>query len=214
MRSTTARTLLVIVIFLAALGGALVLLQHRDADDPTTGPASRDSAESTIWKVGDRWTVKVRQDAGAITPDGDASIVAVPYRFEVVKAPKGASDAWIVRVTQDGAQGPFADGWTLQYRPDGDGLELWRVAAGSEPALEAQLASIVLGPQFPYETRYDAPPKNATIDAAKLIKRTSLPPSALPASSGDSGAAPPAVAPRTGDGAAPVAPPTPVAPPA
>lgn len=219
MRSTIARITIAIVIFAAALGGALVLLQARnddgrpssgvDRDDPASGALTSD-----VWKVGDRWTVKVRQDAGAITPDGTKSVVAVPYRFQVVKAPEDEKGAWLVQVMQDGADGPFAAGWKLQYRAEGDALVLWRVAVGAEPALEAELASIVLGPQFPYETRYDTHPKNMTIDAAKLIARTALPPAALPSGSHDPGATPPAQAPRAGAGGAPVAPRTPVAPPA
>ena len=215
MRSTPARITLLVIVFVAALGGALLLLQQRDASDGPTGAkdGATTSAASRIWKVGTSWTIKVRQDAGAITPDGATSIATIPFLFEVETAPADAKGSWVVRVTQEGAEGPYAAGWSLQYREQDGSMVLHRVAVGSQPPLEAELASIVLGPQFPYEPSYDAPPKSRTIDAAALLERSTLPPGSLP-TSGDAGpgVAPPPRAPRPGSGGAPLAPSTPVAP--
>lgn len=206
MRTTPVRITLAIVVFAAALGGALLLLRGSE-EAATTGKGAEGgtpaaAATSDIWKVGDTWTVKVRQDAGAITPDGDTSVAEIPYRFKVAEAPADASGTWLVDVRQDGAEGPFAEGWRLRYAAEGDELVLKQVAVGSQPPLEAELATIVLGPQFPYEVRYDAPPKDATITADKLLDRSELPPTALPGK-GTPGAAPPAEAPGDGLPAAP-----------
>ena len=208
MRSSTARLTLVVIVFVAALGGALLLLQSRgsDSDGRATG-SDRGStgASSTIWQVGDTWTVKVNQDAGAISPGGERNVAAIPFRFEVAKAPKDAGDSWLVKVSQDGAEGPAAAGWKLQYRERDGKMELYRVAVGSEPALEAELASIVLGLQFPYEVSYAKPPSDKTVNADDLMDKAQLPPSALPdgAPSAPGGATPPAEAPKLSAGGAP-----------
>jgi hypothetical protein len=208
MHARTARPLIAIVVFAVALGGGLVVLQSRGDDSGSAGSSKKTEADpvsSEIWAVGDEWTVKVRQDAGSITPGGEKSIAEIPYRFKVVKAPERADGAWVVKVFQDGAEGPFAEGWTLQYVDTDGKLQLHRVALGEDVPLEAELASIVLGPQFPYEVSYSAPPKDATIDAKKLIDRSALPPSSVPGAdappSGD--VAPPAEAPALSPGGAP-----------
>lgn len=204
MRRSPNRLVLIVIVFIAALGGALLVLQSRPGDDSTPAKDDSAAASSDIWKVGDTWTVKVRQDAGAITPGGESSIASIPFRFQVTDAPKGDDRSWVVQVKQDGAEGPFAAGWRLEYRPKGDKLVLHRVAVGTEPPLEAALAGIVLGPQFPYETSYSAPPKDSTIDAKRLLARSSLPPTALPGSDdAASGATPPAEAPKLDAGGAP-----------
>ncbi|MCW2923109.1 MAG: hypothetical protein JWM98_513 [Thermoleophilia bacterium] len=202
MRNLNARIVVSVLTFVVALGGALVVLSMRDGDGDGasgTGSGSKDrggAATSAIWAVGDHWTVKVRQDAGAITPDGDHSVALIPFQFDVTGAPKAAGDTWKVHVAQDGAEGPFAKGWRLEYSEKGGQMRLLRVAVGDEPPLEAELASIVLGPQFPYEVSYRAHPKNATIDAARLVKRAALPPTAQPGGGKDhTGATPPATAP-------------------
>lgn len=196
---TPARIALVAAVFVAGLAGALLFLKS----EPSGSGGSRPAVTSDIWGVGDEWVVKVRQDAGAITPDGDTSIATIPFRFEVMKAPKTKAGSWTVHVTQDGAEGPFANGWDLIYRAKGDEMALHRIRLGNEPALEAELAAIVLGPQFPYETSYDAAPRDQTINAARLLKRSALPPSAVPGGDGTSGMTPPAEAPHTGPGGAP-----------
>jgi hypothetical protein len=208
MHARTARPVIAIAIFAVALGGGLLVLQSRGDDTGSGGSApvaATDAAASEIWAVGDEWTVKVRQDAGSITPGGEKSIAEIPYRFEVVTAPEGADGAWVVKVFQDGAEGPFAEGWTLQYVARDGKLQLHRVALGTDVPLEAELASIVLGPQFPYEVSYSAPPKDATIDAERLLDRAALPPTSVPGSdappSGD--VAPPAEAPALSPGGAP-----------
>ncbi len=197
MRSTQGRIITSIVVFAVALTGALFLLNARanDTDDGGgKGPGSTAAATSDVWSVGDSWTVTVNQDAGAITPDGAESIAQVPYRFEVDDAPVDASGYWRVHVTQDGAEGPFAKGWYLHYKDTDGVMVLKQVAVGSEPPLEAELASIVLGPQFPYEVRYEARPTDSTVDADTLLDRSALPPGELP-DGGTDGAAPPAQAP-------------------
>lgn len=201
MRFTPARIILMVLVFAAALGGALLLLRTSEPGTPSSGSEASDgpapqlaAATSDVWKVGDRWTVKVRQDAGAISPDGAKNIAEVPYRFEVTEAPKTADGTWLVHVDLDGAEGPVANGWNLQYVDEGGTMVLKLVSVGSEPPLEAELASIVLGQQFPYEVRYEAAPKAKTLDADKLLDRSQLPPGVLP-SGGKSGTAPPAMAP-------------------
>lgn len=195
MRSPLARTLLVLAVFAIGLVGALLLLRTSSDGDAESASGSGSDGATSIWAVGDEWTVRVSQDAGAITPDGERSVADVPYRFRVASG--NDADGWLVKVTQDGAEGPFAKGWKLTYRPDGDALALHRVAIGDEPALEAELAAIVLGPQFPYEVRYEkAPAADATVTAEKLLERSQLPPSTLPGGDDvDPGRRPPAEAP-------------------
>lgn len=212
MRITPIRIALAVIVFAAALAAALVVLQSRSVDGAESGArggeqqAGGPAADAgDVFRVGDTWTVKVRQDAGAITPDGESSIATIPFRFQVTAAPKGANGTWKVLVEQDGAEGPFAAGWRLEYRDEEGAMVLHRVAVGSEPPLEATLASIVLGPQFPYETKYTAAPGDATVDAEKLLERSELPPSALPGDGdGDRpSATPPAEAPKLAAGGAP-----------
>lgn len=216
MRITPGRIILMVLVFAAALGGALLLMRSSEpagsGADRGGSSGERDApspvaATSDVWKVGDKWTVLVRQDAGAITPDGDSNVAEVPFRFQVMKAPAaadGADGTWLVHVDLDGAEGPVAKGWNLQYADQDGAMVLKLVSVGDEPALEAELASIVLGQQFPYEVRYTAPPKAKTIDAAKLLNRSQLPPGELPRG-GTSGAAPPAQAPAPDLGSAPPA---------
>ncbi len=196
MRTNASRVIVGIVVFAVALGGGLMLL-HSSSSNSSKG--KRDDgghtatapATSEIWKVGDSWIMKVRQDSGAITPSGDRSVATVPFHFEVVSAPSNATGAWHVHATQEGAEGPFAKGWNLWYVEKDDAMVLKRVSVGDEKPLEAELAAIVLGPQFPYEVRYDAPPKNGTVDAADLLKQSQLPPSSVPTGTAPS-AMPPA----------------------
>jgi hypothetical protein len=207
MRSPAAKVLVAVVAFALALGGGLLLMKHSSSSSSSSPSSSSGGkgddgggdaavATSRVWEVGDTWTVKVRQDSGAVTPDGDRSVAAIPFRFEVVEAPGAdeADGAWRVHVAQDGAEGPFAKGWNLWYVAKDDAMTLSRVSMGDEKPLEAELASIVLGPQFPYEVRYAKPPKDYAVDAEKLLERSQLPPSQLP-SGGTAGAAPPATAP-------------------
>jgi len=206
MSSTTSRVIAIVVVFLAALTGALLLLnQSKDDAASGDGGGSGSMAASDIWDVGDAWTVQVSQDAGAVSPDGDENNAKIPFRFEVTDAPSGADGEWIVRVEQDGAEGPFKDGWRLHYTERDDALVLTQVAMADQKPLEAELAAIVLGSQFPYEVRYTAPPKDSTITATDLIERSSMPPAAaVPGSDapggGDMPTAPPiedAVAPSS-----------------
>ena len=210
MRTSTARLALVIAIFVVAMAGGLLLMQQSRSSGSDGGSkqasAGEKTATSDVWKVGDNWTVNVNQDAGAVTPGGETSVASIPFRFRVDEAPTG-EDGWIVKVTQDGAEGPFAGGWRLEYVERGETMRLNRVAAGMEPWLEAELASIVLGPQFPYEVSYSAPPRDSTVNADALLDRSELPPGALP--NGDpavpDGVAPPAEAPKVSPGGAPAA---------
>ena len=179
MRSTPVRLAFVVIVFVAALVAGLLLLRGSDSGSTSgrgDGGGRTGAASSEIWKVGDSWTVQVAQDAGAISPDGTRSVAKVPFHFEVASAPKGAGGEWVVKVEQEGAEGPFAAGWRLHYREDDGEMVLARVAIGEDTPLEAELATIVLGNQFPYEPRYEAAPKDATITAAKLIERSTLPP--------------------------------------
>lgn len=204
MRSTPAKVLVAVAAFALALGGGLLLMKNSSSSTPgEDGPTSEGApVASDVWAKGDTWTVNVRQDAGAITPEGDRSVAAVPFRFEVVEAPRGTAGAWKVHVVQDGAEGPFAKGWNLWYVEKDDAMTLSRVSVGDEKPLEAELATIVLGPQFPYEVSYGAPPKDRTVNADALLKRSQLPPSELP-SGGTAGKAPPAIAPAPAPAPAP-----------
>ena len=201
--------LFVAILVVMATAALLALRSTRSAQSDSHGPAARTDtarAASSIWHEGSRWTITVLQDAASITPSGAKSIAAIPFRFRVTSAPAKPSGLWMVTVTQDGAEGPFAQGWKLQYAQRGDAMVLRRVAVGDEPALEAELAAIVLGPQFPYETRYTAPPASARVTAAELLERTSLPPTAVPGdaeASTEPQAAPPVGAPNVGPGESP-----------
>jgi hypothetical protein len=206
MRTSTARLALVVIVFVAALAGALLMLQSRSSDSGSKGSnGSNSTATSDIWKVGDDWVVKVKQNAGAISPGGETNVAAIPFHFRVAEAPEGEDGGWLVRVRQDGAEGPFAAGWRLEYVEQDGKMILKRVAVGAEPWLEAEIASIALGVQFPYEPSYSAPPKDSTISAEKLLDRSELPPGALPdgAPTAPSGATPPAEAPKLSAGGAP-----------
>jgi hypothetical protein len=193
---------LVVVFF---VGTFFIIAKGVSDEAKKTSPSTADQMKQSgndIFTKGDRWTVKVSQDAGAISPDGARSIAEIPFRFVVAEAPKTKHGAWLVRVRQDGAEGPFANGWRLEYVEQGDKMVLKRVAVGNERFLEAELASIVLGPQFPYEPSYSAPPKSHTLTADKLLDRSQLPPGSLP-DGGTAGATPPAAAPKTAPGGAP-----------
>ncbi|MCW2920785.1 MAG: hypothetical protein JWL76_659 [Thermoleophilia bacterium] len=190
MRSNPLRLVILVVVIVVALAGVLMLFKQSSPDNSgSNGGGTRGSA-SDIWKVGDRWTAQVRQDGGAISPDAAKSVTKVPFRFEVTKAPSASNDAWTIKVTQDGAEGPFAAGWRLYYVETDGEMVLSKVATGAatDKPLEAELATIVLGSQFPYEVRYAAPPKDASITAADLIERSSLPPtSSVPGSDAKDG---------------------------
>ncbi len=190
MRSSTLRLVSIAIVFVAAIIGGLVVMRSGDGGSSNGNSAGGKGAASDIWQVGDSWTVQVKQDGGAISPDGDKSVAKIPFRFKVVKAPTGATKEWTVKVTQDGAEGPFAAGWRLYYAPRDGEMVLTKVATGAatDKPLEAELATIVLGSQFPYEVTYSAPPKDATITAADLIERSSLPPtSTVPGADGSTG---------------------------
>ena len=208
MRSNPLRLVVFVVILAVALGGALMLLKQSSPDDSGSGGGGGGGkgSASDIWKVGDAWTVEVKQNAGAITPGGKTSVAKVPFRFKVDDAPSATQKAWTVKVTQDGAEGPFAAGWRLYYVERDGEMVLSKVATGAatDKPLEAELATIVLGSQFPYEVRYAAPPKDATITAADLIERSSLPPtSAVPGADAKGGPAGAPTAPPIGEAVAP-----------
>ncbi|MCW2956187.1 MAG: hypothetical protein JWO69_1056, partial [Thermoleophilia bacterium] len=195
---TSTRITVAFLAFLAAVAGALFLL--RGSDGSTEGaqggeaPSAARSTTSEIWQVGDRWVVNVSQDSGSITPDGEKSVAKVPYRFEVAEAPVAgdADSGWLVKVTQDGAEGPFADGWKLVYQERDGAMKLWRVGQGDLKLMEAELATIVLGMGFPYEvTITELPKPEATVSSAKLQARSALPPSADVPKTGNQGMAPP-----------------------
>lgn len=190
MRSSTIRLVSILLVFAAALVGGIVVLRGSDDGAGNGNASGSKGATSEIWKVGDAWTVEVAQDGGAIAPDGDTSVAKIPFRFKVTDAPAAASEPWVVQVEQDGAEGPFAAGWRLYYVERDGVMELSKVAMGGaqDKPLEAELATIVLGSQFPYEVRYETAPKDATVTAAELIERSALPPSsAVPGSGGKGG---------------------------
>jgi hypothetical protein len=165
-------------IFLLA-ASATILFISRSGDG---GGSSSTSSKSAIWSVGDTWTVKVKQDSASISPDTKQSTALIPFRFEVMAAPKHAKGEWLVRVHQDGAAGPFRDGWRLAYTEKDSGkcaMELTHVGSGDQRMIEATVASIVLGSNFPYETCYSSAPKSSTVTGTELAKRAALPP--LPA---------------------------------
>lgn len=203
MRSSSLRLALIVVIFLAALVGGLLLMREsapegsKSADSPDPIPAGE------IWQVGDEWTVQVKQDAGAVAPDSTKNVAKIPFTFTVLRAPDEKDEPWVVKVVQEGAEGPFAAGWRLHYKERESALVLTHVAIGSDTPLEAELAAIVLGSQFPYEVRYTAPPKDSTVTAEDLIERASLPPAAVPGSDGDAGPKGAPTAPPIEDAVAP-----------
>lgn len=207
MQRSPRTVVIAVAAFALALGGGIALLQNSSPTSVKGGSgkgAGNGSPSNSIWQPGTAWTVSVRQDSGAITPDGAKSVAAVPFRFRVTDPPVSSAGEWKVHVTQDGAEGPFAGGWDLYYREADGAMVLHRVAVGAEKPLEAELAAIVLGPQFPYEVRYEAAPKDFTVDAEKLLDRSLTPPSSLPTDAGGAaGATPPAQAPKLSAGGEP-----------
>jgi len=211
MHSSRTRIIAGIAIFAVALGATLLVASNRggaaskDSSPAAKGAGQRDGGTPIAplsiggWdvKIGDTWAVNVTQDAGGITPDGASKLVKIPYRFEVTGVPGPESDIVSMHVAQDGAEGPFANGWNLQYQVKGATLVLSTVAMGEDKALEAELAAIVLGQDFPYEVAYTKRPAPTTTYAQdKLIARSALPPQqALPKGDGSNGAVPPSGAP-------------------
>ncbi|MCW2960935.1 MAG: hypothetical protein JWM25_1414 [Thermoleophilia bacterium] len=204
--NSTLRTSIAVLAFAVAAIGALLLMRMSEPAAKDDQPRDSVAATSDIWKVGDTWVVNVSQDSGTITPDAVRSIATVPYSFRVAEAPAaGDKDgAWKVTVTQEGAEGPFAEGWTLQYQERDGAMQLWRVAQGKLKPMEAELATIVLGMGFPYETKLTKlPAPEATVSSAKLQARSALPPATSVPTSKNSGAAPPTDAPNVPAGALP-----------
>lgn len=202
---TPARIAISAAIFVLAVVGALALLRGSEPAPATKAHAKGPAPTSRIWAPGDTWVVKVAQDSSSISPDTTRSVSNVSYRFRVEGAPKSAGGEWGVFVSQDGAEGPFADGWHLRYTATDKGcMRLTHVAQGKQRQMEASVASIVLGLGFPYETTYCAAPKPVTtVDATKLMARQSLPPASLPAGGGTNGATPPVNAPNVAPGQLP-----------
>lgn len=203
MRTWQLRIVLAVLVLAVAAGGAALLMSRSDStSDGDRGAGS--AAKSDIWAVGDTWTVKVEQDSATISPDSTKSLALVPYRFRVEKAPTKPGGRWTVHVTQDGAEGPFKDGWRLTYYEKAGVMYLDTVAAGTQKPIEATVASIVLGSNFPYETEYASTPTDSQVKGADLAKRAAQPPtvgaidaptSSPGATSTESGAKPPANAP-------------------
>lgn len=200
------RIVLTVLVFAVAAGGGVLLMSQSSGStkNGSGGGSGSDVVRSDIWSVGDSWTVKVEQDSASISPDSTRSVALIPYRFTVESAPKKAGGSWTIHVTQDGAEGPFVDGWRLTYYEKAGAMYLETVAAGKQKPIEATVASIVLGSNFPYETEYSAAPKDVTVSGASLAKRAAQPPTVgamdTPATGAgstatESGATPPANAP-------------------
>jgi hypothetical protein len=190
MRSNSLRLASIVLVFAIAVIVALVVMRKSDDGSSNGNSSGGKGGASDIWKVGDSWTVQVKQDGGAVAPDGDTNVAKIPFRFKVTDAPAATGEAWTVKVLQDGAEGPFAAGWRLYYVERDGAMVLSKVATGAatDKPLEAELATIVLGSQFPYELRYEQAPKDSTITAADLIERSSLPPtSTVPGADGTGG---------------------------
>ncbi len=211
MRTSTFRLFGIAIVFFAALAAALLVLRGDGGSKTGSSGSGGAAAAGDVWKVGDEWVVKVKQDGGAIAPGGAKNVAEIPFRFAVTDAPTGTDGTWTVQVRQDGAEGPFAEGWRLFYAERDDALVLTKVAMGRQDPLEAELATIVLGSQFPYEVRYTAPPKDRTVTASDLIERSTLPPTTkVPGGpgTGDGSKAPtaPPIEDAVAPGAAPAAP--------
>ena len=210
MRTSRTTALIAVLAFAAAAIGALVLLDRGNGTDTRKAAPKQSAARPRRATSGSSTTPGPSRSArtpGSITPDGDTQ-----HRGDRVPLPgrrctEPQDGTWVVRVTQDGAEGPFADGWRLLYRADDSGtMQLWKVATGKERAIEAEVASIVLG-SVPYETSYKAPPKDLTLEGAALRARTTLPPTALPAGGPkDPSTKPPTDAPNIPSGDAPPSP--------
>lgn len=205
-RSQPFRIAISSFVFALAIAGGIILFSRSSPDSTSKSAAGRGAdATSAIWAKGDTWTVLVAQDGAAVSPDTKRSVSNVTYRFRVERAPKGATGDWGVFVSQDGAEGPFADGWHLTYAEDAKGyMNLTYVAQGTQQRMEASVASIVLGVSFPYEVQYRTAPKAETrIPQSELLAQSTLPPSELPSSGGENGATPPTNAPNVGAGELP-----------
>lgn len=160
--------LAVFLVVAIAATGALLLLRNSGGS----------GSDDRIWKLGDTWTITVQQRGATVSPDAPKDeLTELAYRFRVAAAPEGGDGLWRIDVKQDGASGPFADGWRLYFREAKDGaMRLSEVAQGAQKAAAAEVASIVLGVSFPYETKYTAPPKDDTVQETALIARSSTPP--------------------------------------
>ena len=205
-RSHPFRIAVAVFVFALAVAGGLILFS-KSSPDSTSKSASGGGAvaKSAIWAQGDTWTVLVAQDGAAVSPETKRSVANVAFRFRVERAPKTAKGEWGVFVSQDGAEGPYADGWHLTYTEDAKGfMNLTYVAQGKQKRVEASVASIVLGIGFPYQVQYRTAPKPETrVAQSKLYAQSTLPPSSLPTGGGESGATPPTNAPSVGAGQLP-----------
>ncbi|MBC7461533.1 MAG: hypothetical protein H7287_09245 [Thermoleophilia bacterium] len=205
-RSHPFRIAVSIFVFALAVAGGLMVFSKSSADTKSKSASGGGAvAASKVWAKGDTWTVLVAQDGAAVSPDTKRSVANVAYRFRVERAPRAAKGEWGVFVSQDGAEGPFADGWHLTYVEDARGaMKLTYVAQGAQKRVEASVASIVLGISFPYQVQYRTAPKpESRVAQSKLYAQSTLPPSDLPTGGGESGATPPYDAPSVGAGQLP-----------
>lgn len=160
----TVRVLLV-TLFAAIVAGiavAVVVVARQDAspDRRATQPVQT----SAVWKPGTTWDVTVRQDGGAIAPDRDhASTYDLVYHFRVVSAPRAAEGDWVLSARQDGAEGPFGDGFRLYYREADDGsfvLHSLALGNGEGERADAAFARGIVGDVFPLQERVSSTPRS------------------------------------------------------
>lgn len=183
-------SVLVLAVALAACGG---------------GGNDRGGTSDSVLTKGLKWTVTVQQDSSGIVADaGDASTYDTKYDFHVTKAPTGAKGSWTVVAKQQGAQGPFAQGYQLHYsQGPGTAVTLESVSLAGKGKVPADQAMGVLGAQFPLETKITKRPTSRTVKTtADQGGSPGLPPALPSGQIGGStgGGAPPAT------GGAPTAP--------
>lgn len=183
--ATITATLLVATLALLAAVAAGPAGLLPGGDDRAT--AQR--ATSDIWRVGTRWTVTTTQNGAAIAGDKTGAVYSTTYRFRVEEAPATSKGDWIVRVTAEGAEGLFADGWRLYYRADsGSSFALRAISLGDREPLGVEHAAIMLGQEFPLDLRVDAAPRSRSVklDLAGNNRNAAVPPPSgvVPATNG------------------------------
>ncbi len=145
--------------FLAAVVVTLALLALVGGRNDSAG------VSSTILVKGDTWVDRLKTTTGSVAAEKkDAHAITIVYRSQVEKIPTTAQGDWVIRVRQDGAEGPFAAGWRLYYRgSDKKGFELRAVAPVGRDPMDAKNASVILGEDFPLRTTITSRPKSRTI---------------------------------------------------
>lgn len=128
--------------------------------------ASDDSQRQTspLLATGKAWTVTAWEHTAGVAPTPTGQWYGTVYRFRVMRAPRTTQGVWVVEGVREGAQGPFAKGFTLLYAQHRDGsLRLKYVGAIDEALYPTAYADVVIGGNFPLQKRIVTPVRDATV---------------------------------------------------